>query len=224
MNEKEGKALFDLAHRNDVVLTDDIKTAYLTAFLRLVLLAKSGAIGDIVSIHVTCTSLAPDTDPTVDSESRWNSICGWGPVAMLPVFRLLGTSYSRKCIQSLLDEAGNDRFTKIDLVYPRAVATIEVGKGVKSEGDLIVSGTKGYIYVPAPWWKTNYFETRFENQSDNSKHYYQLDGEGIRYELRNFLYSVRKTVSFRIVEEPISLAFCSLIGDFYSREDFLELK
>lgn len=41
-------------------------------------------------------------------------------------------------------------------------ASIKVGKGVKTEGELVISGTKGYIYVPAPWWKTDYFEVRRE--------------------------------------------------------------
>ena len=45
-----------------------------------------------------------------------------------------------------------DSFTKLDFVYPHAVATVKVGKGVKSENELIIAGTKGYIYVPAPWW------------------------------------------------------------------------
>jgi hypothetical protein len=63
-------------------------------------------------------------------------------------------------------------------------------KGVKSEGDLIVSGTKGYIYVPAPWWKMDYFELRYENIVDNRRYFYQLDGEGIRYELISFAKSI----------------------------------
>ena len=79
-----------------------------------------------------------------------------------------------------------DIFTKYDFKYKSAVATVKVGKGVKSEGDLIVSGTKGYIYVPAPWWKMDYFEVRYENPVDNRRYFYQLDGEGIRRELVQF--------------------------------------
>ena len=48
---------------------------------------------------------------------------------------------------------------------------------------MIVSGTKGYVYVPAPWWKMDYFEVRYEDPANNRKCFYQLDGEGIRYEL-----------------------------------------
>ena len=51
------------------------------------------------------------------------------------------------------------------------MASIKVGKGVKSEGELIISGTKGYIYVPAPWWKTDYFELRYEDQNKNKKYF-----------------------------------------------------
>ena len=78
---------------------------------------------------------------------------------------------------------GERLFTKYDFKYKSAVATVKVGKGVKSEGDLIVSGTKGYVYVPAPWWKMDYFELRYENPADNRRYFYQLDGEGIRNEL-----------------------------------------
>ena len=41
-----------------------------------------------------------------------------------------------------------DGFTKIDFIYPDSVASIKVAKTAKSEGELIITGTKGYIYVP----------------------------------------------------------------------------
>jgi choline-phosphate cytidylyltransferase len=42
------------------------------------------------------------------------------------------------------------------------VASIKVGRGVKAESELVISGTMGYVYVLAPWWKTEYFEIRRE--------------------------------------------------------------
>ena len=93
-------------------------------------------------------------------------MCGWAPAALLPVFQILGTEYRKKVITTkFLDEAANmDAFTKIDFTYDDAVASIKVAKAAKSEGELIVTGTKGYIYVPAPWWKTDYFEIRYEDK------------------------------------------------------------
>jgi choline-phosphate cytidylyltransferase len=110
------------------------------------------------------------------------------------VFQILGTAFKRKIITTkFLDkEANMDAFTKIDFVYPGAVASIKVAKAAKAEGELIIAGSKGYIYVPAPWWKMDYFEVRYENLSDNRRYFYQLDGEGIRYELVEFARLTRK--------------------------------
>lgn len=46
-----------------------------------------------------------------------------------------------------------DIFAKIEFASKSAVASTKVGDGVKSEGELIISGTKGYVYVPAPGGK-----------------------------------------------------------------------
>src|SRR5699024_9876889 len=88
------------------------------------------------------------------------------------------------------------------------IATGKVGLGVKSEGDLIISGTKGYIYVPSPWWKTEYFEMRFEDFNNNKKYYYKFDGDGLRYELSEFLHLInnRKFESYKLtVNESIKI-------------------
>ena len=52
---------------------------------------------------------------------------------------------------------------------------------------MVISGTKGYIYVPAPWWLTDFFEIRYEDQTKNKKYFYSYDGDGLRYELQEFL-------------------------------------
>ena len=98
----------------------------------------------------------------------------WGPTAMLPIFETLGTNYSDYNIFSKYKnkEYHYDIFTRISFTYPDSVATLKVGNGVKSEGELIISGEKGYIYVPAPWWKTDYFEVRYEDTTKNKRYFY----------------------------------------------------
>lgn len=190
LSEAQCDELFALAKENGLVLADGIKTAYATAYSRMILLAKGGKIGDIVSVDAVCTSLRSVDYSDSGSLSRvWNSLAAWGPTALLPVFQLLGEEYSEARIYSrIVDERYHyDEFSKVAFCYPSAVASIKVGKGVKSEGELIVSGTRGYIYVPAPWWKTDYFEVRFENPADNRRYFFQLDGEGIRNELVSFV-------------------------------------
>lgn len=183
------KSLFDLAAEKKLVLMDAIKTAYSTAYNRMLLLIKSGKIGDVMSVDATCTSLMPSYSSVEELRERWNARQAWAPAALLAVFQILGCDYE-DCHKTSFYALGTndfDIFTKYDFKYKSAVATVKVGKGVKSEGDLIVSGTKGYVYVPAPWWKMDYFEIRYENPADNRRCFYQLDGEGIRYELLSFL-------------------------------------
>nr|WP_315089354.1 hypothetical protein [uncultured Prevotella sp.] len=98
-----------------------------------------------------------------------------------------------------------------------------VGQGVKSEGNLIISGTNGYIYVPAPWWKTDYFELRFENPAENKRYFYQLDGEGIRYELVSFVKSIRTKENYFYVSKDVSQAIVGVIEDFNSRKEFIQI-
>ena len=207
-------------------MMDAIKTAYSTAYDRLILLAKGGIIGKIISIDTVCTSLRDGlTIEGTDLSQKWNSMCGWGPAAMLPIFQLLGTSYRQKNISTIfLDKENNiDAFTKIDFIYPGAVASMKVAKGAKAEGEMIIAGTKGYIYVPAPWWKTDYFEVRFENQENNKRYFYQLDGEGIRYEIVDFVKAIETRKNISNISEAVSSSISGIIEDFNKRIDMIEV-
>ena len=218
--------LQQIAQERNLLLMDSIKTAYSTAYNRMLVLAKGGKIGDIVSVDSICTSLSDleiKTKRGTSLDEVWNSICAWGPTAMLPIFQLLGTDYVTKQITSHMIAEDFDTFTKVAFVYPHAVASLKVGKGVKSEGELVISGTKGYIYVPAPWWKTDYFEIRYENPADNRRYFYQLDGEGIRYEIVSFLRSIASGKNMTYVESSISESIIQSTEDFYNRNQFIEI-
>lgn len=222
VDRQQCEELFELADKQGVLLTGALKTAYSTAYDRFLLLVKSGQIGDVISVDATCTSQKEVSN--IDQLQRfetWNSLCSWGPVAMLPIFQLLGTGFVKKHITSkvLSKDSCFDLFTKIDFFYPHAVASIKVGKGVKSEGELVVSGTNGYVYIPAPWWKTDYFEIRHEDMNDNKRYFYQLDGEGIRYEIVAFAKSIESGKPSTYIEKCTAVAISSVIGDFYSGND-----
>lgn len=220
INTSDFEELQKLAQERNLLLMDSIKTAYSTAYNRMLVLAKAGKIGDIISVDSICTSLSDleiKTKRGTSLDEVWNSICAWGPTAMLPIFQLLGTDYVNKQITSHLIAEDFDTFTKIAFVYPHAVASLKVGKGVKSEGELIISGTKGYIYVPAPWWKTDYFELRYENPADNKRYFYQLDGEGIRYEIVSFVRAIQKGKAVTYIAPALSKDIIRTVEDFYSK-------
>lgn len=214
--------LLKLAKDNNCIFIDSVKTAFATAYSRMIWLIKSGIIGDIISVDAVCTSLHDfDISDTTQLSKTWNSICAWGPTALLPVFQILGVNYKKKSIATrfLSEIELFDVFTKIDFVYEKAVGSIIVGKGIKSEGELIISGTKGYVYVPAPWWKTDYFEVRYENSALNKRYFYQLDGEGIRYEIVSFLRAVETGHTILECDNMVIAAIIRVMQDFYDGTD-----
>ena len=224
---EECKELYSIAKKNDLILMDAIKTAYSTAYERLIFMAKGGKIGKVVSVDAVCTSLRDGISiEGTDLTKKWNSMCGWAPAAMLPVFQIFGTDYNDKVFYTKFqDKSENiDAFTKLDFIYTSGIATVKVAKGAKAEGELVIAGTKGYIYVPAPWWKTEYFEVRYENQEDNKRFFYQLDGEGIRYEIVAFAKAVESGRNMSYVSEEISEAIAGVIDDFNKRTNMIELK
>lgn len=212
----EAEHLLNFAKSKGLVMADGIKTAYSTAFSRLILLAKSGKIGDVVSVDSTCTSLREiDFKDSGKLSREWNSLSSWGPTALLPVFNLLGTEcVDTQIFSHIVNESLRfDDFTKVSLLFDGAVSSSKVGKGVKSEGELVISGTKGYIYVPAPWWKTDYFEIRYENQSENRRYFYQLDGEGIRNELVSFVRMIEGS-GINPISRNVSIAIARIMEQF----------
>lgn len=225
--KEQCKELYALASKKNLILMDAIKTAYSTAYERLILMAKSGKIGKVISVDAICTSLRDGISiEGTDLTKKWNSMCGWAPAALLPVFQVFGTDYKDIIFYTKFQNKMEniDAFTKIDLVYPSGVATVKVAKGAKAEGELIIAGTEGYIYVPAPWWKTDYFELRYENPENNKRFFYQLDGEGIRYEIVAFAKAVESGKSLSYVSDAISEAITGVIEDFNSRHNMVEIQ
>ena len=222
MNVEECKELYALARSKNCLLVESLRTVYATAFHRLLLLVKSGKIGDVVSIDAVCTSIkSAEEMEQYRLTDTWNSMTAWGPTAMLPIFLILGTEYSScRIISHFIDDDNlYDDFTRIIFEYPHAVATVQVGNGVKSEGQLIISGKKGYIYVPAPWWKTDYFEIRYEHPENNCRYFYQLDGEGIRNEFADFAKSVKNDKNSIFFSENLSHAIAGVMESFCDRDN-----
>ena len=186
---KQAEELLDLAHKNNLVLMVGLKTAYCTAFRHLISMLKSGVIGEIVEVNASVTSLTDEKSAKLDSKQMGGSMNENACFPLLPIFKLLGTDFENINFYSKMRN-GVDIYTKAVFKYKSAIASFQVGLGVKSEGNMVISGTKGYAYVPAPWWKTDYFEIRYEDQNLNKKFFYPYEGEGLRYEVKDFISSI----------------------------------
>ena len=226
LSQEETVELFALADKKGLVLREAIKTAYATAYHRLLLLVKSGRIGRVLSVQAVCTSLSDLEMLRAKESESWSSSSAWGPTTLLPILQMLGVNYNEshaiRCDLSGFSDF--DVYGKIDLIYAGAVGTAIFGKGVKSEGSLVVSGTDGYVYVPAPWWKTDYFEIRREDPAKNERFYYQLDGEGIRYELMTFTRAAALgRDAHPYVERDVSVAISGLLERFNAGQSVISL-
>lgn len=180
--------LYKLSNKQGCVLMEAIKTAFCPGFLELVPLAKSGIIGEIKYVNASFTKLVEPGVREVQKALGGGSMTELSSYPLLAAVKLLGTEYRKASFCSYIDKDNDvDMFTKIDLLYDKAVATCCVGLGVKTEGELIISGTKGYILVKSPWWKTQSFEARFEDPNDRREYSFEFEADGLRYELREFV-------------------------------------
>lgn len=182
----QAKELYQMAENQGLILMEANKTAHCPAFNHLITLIKSGLIGEVVDIEASLSQLLDRNGREFDSKQGGGALFEQGSYPLLPIFKLLGVNYLNLNIYARM-ENGVDIYTRGVFRYPHATCSFKVGLGVKTEGSLIISGTKGYAYVPAPWWKTDYFELRYEDQNENKKYFYKWDGYGLRYEIQEFI-------------------------------------
>ena len=224
LEKEQAEELYKLAEEQGVILMEANKTAHCPAFNHLMVMIKSGAIGEVVDIEASLSRLLPDkTRREFDPAQAGGSMYESGVYPLLPIFRLLGTDYKNLNIYSRM-ENGVDIYTKGVLRYPTAVCSFKLGLGVKTEGNLVISGTKGYAYVPAPWWKTDYFELRYEDQNQNKKYFYKWDGEGLRYEIQEWMSCIiNKRFSSARLRRRESIAMAGVMQQFTERKNFMEI-
>lgn len=182
----EAKELYAIAEAKRRTLMVAHKTAYCPAFRHLVTMLKSGVIGKIVDINASVTTLTDERSVKLDHNRFGGSMNENACFPLLPILKLLGHDVRNINFYSIMKN-DVDMYTKAVFRYDNATASFQVGLGAKTEGNMVISGTKGYIYVPAPWWKTDYFEQRFEDQNLNRKCFFPFMGEGLRYEIREFI-------------------------------------
>ena len=195
-NLQQAKELYAIAEKNGLVFMPALKTAYAPSFSNVIQEALSGVIGEVVDISATVTTLLPQTKTVGFNNERLMDNAYY---ALLVILKILGENIQKVSAFTRTDDA-KVLYLNTHLQYEEAVGHVKAGTGVKSESSLVISGTKGYIYVPAPWWKPDYFEIRYENPYDNKKLYFPFESSGLRYEIQCFV----DNISLKTTERPIS--------------------
>lgn len=224
LNGLQAKELYHLAEDKGVVLMEANKTAHSPAFNHLITMIKSGAIGDVVDVSASESKLWGDKfTRELDPEQAGGSMYEMGSYPLLPILKLMGIGYTNINFYSKMKD-GIDVYTRGVMRYPHGVCSFQLGMGVKTEGNLVIAGTKGYAYVPSPWWLTDYYEFRFEDQNQNKKFFYKWDGAGLRYEIQEFISCIfNHRFSSARLRRRESIAMAEIMQMFGERKNFMEI-
>lgn len=219
LRKDQAEELFDYAKERGLILFEEIKTAYCPGFNKLLGIACSGSIGSIRNVEACFTKLERPDTRELTNQTYGGSFTELGSYVLLPILKLFGTEFQELRFDSVRGENGLDLFTKTSLVYPTGVATATCGLGVKSDGRLLIAGTKGYIVAEAPWWKTTYFEVHYEEANRVDRYSEIFLGDGLRYEISNFLYMINKSNkdNFKLTRGE-SIALADIMEQFMMRE------
>lgn len=190
LKKAEAEELFAIAKEKNSVLMEAIKTAYTPGFCQLISVAQSGVIGKIRDVEASFTRLTPHGKREVEDIRYGGSFTEFGSYCLLPIVKLLGKEYRDIQFQSIPMKNGLDAYTKASISYAKGFGMVKTGVSVKSEGQLIVAGTKGYILAKSPWWLTTSFEVRYEDPTKVDQYSSIYLGKGIRYEIAEFVKAI----------------------------------
>lgn len=207
--KEQATELFAIAKDKHLILFEGIKTAYCPGFIQLLNVAQSNVIGEIKYVDACFTKLEKPTNRELTDLKYGGSMTELGSYCLLPAVKIFGKEYEDVSFDSIKNDDGLDIFTRISLKYPSGIASLTCGLGVKSEGRLLIGGTKGYIVAEAPWWKTTYFEVHYENAYEIDRYADRFLGDGLRYEIADFLTQIngRQESAFKLTrEESITMA------------------
>ncbi|KAA8997974.1 Gfo/Idh/MocA family oxidoreductase [Paenibacillus spiritus] len=217
LDKQEAEKAFACAKHQGLVLMEAIKTAYCPGFLKVLEVLDSGRIGLIRDVEGTFTKLSPPGEHWRElSPSPWaGSFTELGSYPLMAVLSILGDQYESLRFEHIPGQHGLDLYTKAYFRYTDSLATVKVGLGVKSEGTLVVSGSKGYLKVVAPWWKTDAFSLYYEDATSRDDFEEEFAGEGLRYGLSWFAAAIQGSQeAVRLLPSKVSIGIAAIMAAF----------
>ena len=206
LDRAQAEKCFSAAEEQGLVLMEAIKTAYCPGYKKVLELAADGVIGEIRYIDSCFTKLEKADRRELTDRCFGGSFTELGSYVLLPILDLLGSGYESIRFSRIDNALGIDIFTKLELNYPGKVATAVCGLGVKAEGRLLIGGSKGFLRVEAPWWKTGRIGIHFEDPSATQYLEGPFEGDGLRYEIEDFLQEIWGNRNNRAKDRSICMA------------------
>lgn len=219
LKKEQVRELIGIAQNNQLVYMEALKTAYCPGYKALIQIAESGRIGRIVEVEAAFSRLTPLNTREYKDDDCNGSFLEFGSYTLLPVLTLLGCEYDDVTFRTVRAQNGVDAYTKAFIEYKDEyidkTAIVKTGLGAKTEGQLVVTGTNGYILAKSPWWLTKEFEVRYENPGKIERYRFGYEGTGLCYEVREFVHRIKnndkKTVD---ISDNISIAMAGVMERF----------
>lgn len=210
----ELEELISLSKEKKLVFMEGIKTSYSPCFLKLLEELKSGIIGEIKEVRSAFTKIVEDKNLREWSSKFGGSTNELASYTQLIAQKILGKPEN---IEFYPDFEGNTDSSNIIITKHEnnkvAISTIAIGR--KSDGSATISGTKGYVVIPAPWWLTKEFYIRFEDPNKELSYKYEFEGDGLRYEISEFISCInRKQVESELLTHDEMIEINKVISCF----------
>lgn len=192
---EENKKLINLAKSQNVILLDNMSTMFLQSFGQLSWMVRGNLIGDIVSIKC---SISKNNFNRIDNKDIFD--IAYYPVCI--VVKLLGNQF-KDCNCKIIKTDKDILYGTVELIYEKTIAIIEIGMDISVEDGIVITGTKGTIFVPDNWWNLGYFKVKKADENKFKRYSYNFDGNGFRYIMQSLLYMIKNKSgsSQRITEE-----------------------
>lgn len=192
IGSEELKELFALAKKRKRLFLAALKTAFAPAFNALLDEIKKETIGEIKEVRGTFTSLYKERGfpENYIKNGATNLLMSY---PSLLAHKIAGKSIKLSFFDQIDIDGGYDISNRVISIHEKGIIGIStVGIGMKSEGDAIISGEKGYVYIPAPWWLTKEFYIKFEDSHKEYYFEYEFEGDGLRYMIAEFVSLIQR--------------------------------
>lgn len=179
-----------LAKKNNLVLLEWIKTLFSPWFIRLQEIVKSWKIWNVQYVDATFTKLLNFGKTKREFKKTlwwwtfnelWSYVIWW-ICKLYDSYKLKEINF-RKILSNDIDV-----FTEISLNFEKWKLWLwKVWLWIKWEWDMIIMWNQWYIYINSPWWKTEYFEIRWDNWEILERFYDKFHWDWLRYEIAEFV-------------------------------------
>lgn len=184
------KKLFKLAKKENKLLLMAMKTAFAPAFNKMLEELNKGVVGKVKEVRSTFTSLYKERG----FPKRYVANGATNLLMSYPALLVQKTAGKAKSLH-YFDQRNKayDISNRAISIHKKGIIGIStVGIEMKSDGHAIISGTKGFIYIPSPWWLTKEFFIKFEDLNKEMHFEYQFEGDGLRYMIAEFISLIRR--------------------------------